>query len=57
MGYDDSSTRKRPAWEEIIAKVGAAYVRCSCEAIIMTKQGLFDHWQQGHFDTYDVKEQ
>ena len=57
MEHDGSLIRKRPTWEEVIARVGAAYVRCACEAILMTKQGLFSHWEQGHFDTDEIKEQ
>lgn len=51
MRYYDVSTRRRPVWEEFIEQYKTA-ILCRCGDILHTRQSIFEHWQQGHFDMY-----
>lgn len=52
MKYYDITSRKRPVWKEFINKYNTAML-CDCGEIVQTRQGIYEHWQQGHFDVYD----
>ena len=65
MKYYDVSTRKRPDFNELYDKLlsmlepgeGLIGAICQCGLILNNKQFTFEHWNEGHFDTYDeVKE-
>lgn len=42
----------RPEWNEFYSKV-IGYIECNCGSILQTQQATREHYQLGHFDTYE----
>jgi len=53
MKYYDPATRKRPEFKQMMKNYGRGSVVCMCSKIIHEREEVFEHWQQGHFDTYE----